>query len=517
MSRFRWAACQLHILQRKRCESDLRKALRELPETLDATYERILLDIPKHEWVYARKALLWICAHDSLPFTMGIPTNCLVSAVFSQDYSGATTEPHAYDLTALQEICGCLIRSSTFEYEYFPVFFPKYQFAVHFPSVSLAHYTVQEFLYSGRISNSKPGYFAMSKESTTREFLGTVLKLCTTIDSTTPPDYFYKSLTDYCREIGRFAPQFWEDIIIQDGDLWDLQIKVLDSLQWKLPSVYDFEVFYANDSPFTLFAWDLTSYNSANRECLVLMRLLDSSAYTMCAKFVDGQDLKSMLCAPISIYIYGDLFYGTALDACHYMIGQKRQYDHVDHLLQICQQRLDATICFLLHLAAHDHYGICEQLPNKGIKCLIEEFFTDRVGPNLAGFALTPLQITLLRWDYAGTELLLRKGANPNGIGDLDGEDFSRLDTSWGQASPLHIIRNARFYLEDQRTLLRDFQDMNQESIGDRPRGIRSRIETLLIEYSAKDFVLDGSGTRVSRGGDAPVVTRDTDFEDDEL
>ncbi|KAF2469240.1 uncharacterized protein BDR25DRAFT_263686 [Lindgomyces ingoldianus] len=70
---FRWAACQLHVLQRKRTEADLRKAITELPETLDETYERILLNIPNDDWAIARKALTWICAHEKLYFRTGIP------------------------------------------------------------------------------------------------------------------------------------------------------------------------------------------------------------------------------------------------------------------------------------------------------------------------------------------------------------------------------------------------------------------------------------------------------------
>jgi len=52
--RFRWAFCQLDRL--RRCLSPrIRRALDELPETLDETYERTLLDIDDENWEYAHR------------------------------------------------------------------------------------------------------------------------------------------------------------------------------------------------------------------------------------------------------------------------------------------------------------------------------------------------------------------------------------------------------------------------------------------------------------------------------
>jgi len=51
-SRFRWVFCQLDKL--RRClPQRIRRALDELPDTLDKTYERTLLDINEENWAYA--------------------------------------------------------------------------------------------------------------------------------------------------------------------------------------------------------------------------------------------------------------------------------------------------------------------------------------------------------------------------------------------------------------------------------------------------------------------------------
>ena len=57
--RFRWAFCQLDRL--RRCLSPrIRQALDELPETLDETYERTLLDINEENWEYAHRLFQYI-------------------------------------------------------------------------------------------------------------------------------------------------------------------------------------------------------------------------------------------------------------------------------------------------------------------------------------------------------------------------------------------------------------------------------------------------------------------------
>jgi hypothetical protein len=54
LDRFRWVYCQLDNL--RRCmPSSIRKALDELPVTLDDTYGRILQNIPKQKWQHAHR------------------------------------------------------------------------------------------------------------------------------------------------------------------------------------------------------------------------------------------------------------------------------------------------------------------------------------------------------------------------------------------------------------------------------------------------------------------------------
>ncbi|TVY27932.1 Vegetative incompatibility protein HET-E-1 [Lachnellula hyalina] len=57
---FRLVALQLEALSRLRAESKIRSAMENLPQTLDAFYDRIILEIPEEDQDYANRALQWI-------------------------------------------------------------------------------------------------------------------------------------------------------------------------------------------------------------------------------------------------------------------------------------------------------------------------------------------------------------------------------------------------------------------------------------------------------------------------
>jgi len=56
-NRFRLVECQLDILKRLYRRSDVQKALKTLPRTLDETYDRILQNIPAEHYEYTRTAI----------------------------------------------------------------------------------------------------------------------------------------------------------------------------------------------------------------------------------------------------------------------------------------------------------------------------------------------------------------------------------------------------------------------------------------------------------------------------
>lgn len=68
-SRFRWAQCQLDSIARARTIREVRRTLASLPQGLDETYNRILVQIPETDEDLFRKLLVWL-AFSFLPLTL---------------------------------------------------------------------------------------------------------------------------------------------------------------------------------------------------------------------------------------------------------------------------------------------------------------------------------------------------------------------------------------------------------------------------------------------------------------
>lgn len=192
-SRFRWAACQIDMLGRLHNVCDIRKALHELPETLDETYERILMKIPQKSSKFAHKVLqlLAFCTADRCGFDK---LNALAEAVIVDvEQLSFSPEKRLLDRNALIEICTCLITVTSED------------------KVILAHYSVKEYLDSERIQLGPATTFQISKIAS--EVLGTTICLVYLLDITYEgvcSDDDYDKMTEdqqkdyHCYEDGKF-------------------------------------------------------------------------------------------------------------------------------------------------------------------------------------------------------------------------------------------------------------------------------------------------------------------------
>src|SRR4051812_15404910 len=87
----------------------IRNALADLPKTLDETYERIFLAIPREDWPFVRHVLTWIHFHSNL-YSENIPSATLLQAAGQTDAGLNTSSPeYFYDEESVKEICGCLV------------------------------------------------------------------------------------------------------------------------------------------------------------------------------------------------------------------------------------------------------------------------------------------------------------------------------------------------------------------------------------------------------------------------
>ncbi|CAJ2511872.1 Uu.00g074970.m01.CDS01 [Anthostomella pinea] len=151
---FRWAICQLDILQRLQTVADIRAALKDLPETLDDTYERIFGSISRYDRTIVQRVLAILC---SLPIRAnGLNLHILWSMVIEEcKYDTDDEQAILGNEDTLKDVCGCLVTSAGTQL------------------VKLAHFTVHEFLVSTRIwknRNADVRFFATSNEMSNLEF-----------------------------------------------------------------------------------------------------------------------------------------------------------------------------------------------------------------------------------------------------------------------------------------------------------------------------------------------------------
>src|SRR5216684_3332995 len=141
LNRFRWVFCQLDTL--RRCvPSSIRKALNELPTTLDETYERALERIPKEKRKHAHH--LFQCLLVTIRPLYVEELAELFAIEFEQDMAPSFNEgwrpANAED--AVLSTCSTLI--SVIENEGSKV-------------VQFSHFSVKEFLTSDRLRTSEIG------------------------------------------------------------------------------------------------------------------------------------------------------------------------------------------------------------------------------------------------------------------------------------------------------------------------------------------------------------------------
>ena len=151
--RFRWAICQLEILRRCKKPSAIKAALKELPATLDDTYERILRNIHPHDFEDARSILKWL-AFAERALTL---EEIAEAAVIRPTGKPIDPDDKLIDLLDVLQICRGLVSLSEERLTICGV-------DQDCRTVRFAHFSVKEYLVSGRIVEESITGFRLSTE-----------------------------------------------------------------------------------------------------------------------------------------------------------------------------------------------------------------------------------------------------------------------------------------------------------------------------------------------------------------
>lgn len=124
-SRFRWVQCQLDEIARLRTDAALKRALNQLPSSIEGSYSRILHNIAPEDITFAKRTLLWL-AHTSTPLAL---PELAEAVVLEPGFNEVDPDSKLNDPNDILEICGSLVTFNTTS-----------------QTARLAHHSVREFL-----------------------------------------------------------------------------------------------------------------------------------------------------------------------------------------------------------------------------------------------------------------------------------------------------------------------------------------------------------------------------------
>jgi len=189
LNRFRWVFCQLDRL--RRCLSPrIRQALDELPETLDETYERTLLDIDKDNWAYAHRLFQCIVVArrplrvEELAEFLAFKCGEGGSLTFEEDW-----RPEDPRDTVLST-CSSLIAIVDIDGS---------------PVMQFSHFSVKEYLTSSRIAEGRVSRYSIPLEPAHLFVTQACLSILLQLDRHVTKEDIEDS------PLARYAGQYWPD------------------------------------------------------------------------------------------------------------------------------------------------------------------------------------------------------------------------------------------------------------------------------------------------------------------
>ncbi|KAF8861178.1 hypothetical protein BDZ45DRAFT_587267 [Acephala macrosclerotiorum] len=489
---FRWVVCQLHTLQRLKGESAIvRIALVNLPKTLDETYERIFLAIPDEDRMIVHEALKWIYYHNRV-YDNNISCPILLQAVErSMPESSSSVRNYLLNEELLRELCGCLITVVSEERKY------RHIIRCTIRSASFAHYTVWEFLASGRIFDTPAAFFVVLEEKTVLKLTKTAMLSVLDIESS---DLYRHNLYDisegdematlineefdaYSIVTSILATREFDRELSDHNELSTLVFRLLDPSKSHYPAfrlvtsqveaglgLYNTEL----KEEFWRLDWNTPSKSA---DAAILTNLLQfNGASELSKKFLERINIQEVLQIQLDLdkaeYIEDRDFktyefqgsivelFATGYD-CRSLI----------QLLEVGSEFIDYSLVLLWCAGFHEHWDKCNNTT-----CGLSKSLQLGVNPNFSGYAVTPLQIAAACWDIYAVELLLEAGADPNGTGDSDGIVWKK-DTRLARFNHLRGVSPTRLCRQFACTHP-DFDDEFDEA--------PPKIEATLLQYGAR-------------------------------
>jgi hypothetical protein len=450
---------------------------------LDETYDRVISSIPKEEQLFVYHILYWISFHGTVyaPYERAISSTVLLEAA-ERSISKASKDPihRFYDMETLRDLCGCLIHVST----------PN-------QGVTFAHYTVKEYLSRTRVYQDPTNLLSVYEPVLKQSFLETIYTETLQLHakgvhqglrdgefSLSVEDEMDRDFYLYCAVSSILSLSIWADEIAENPSTFLLAVDLLDPSKSHAARFWRSLKFFSNDAEHYVRPRGFPSANKAlkiewaheknNIEVIRFFSVLlnqpnQLGSFAMVqislACMVSSDIFQAQVAFTLTLSdSQNPSFTGTIMNVLPQLSAHLSGFTRIFKYLLRCVTASSQGCDIAAYIASHNHRE-CDDF------CPLEYLLFTGGDPNGAGYQIIPLQIAVWNYDYEGTVILLRAGADPNRTGDDDGkmwkedEVWSRFNEVKG-VSPLRILRR---------------------SCGTW-KGNAERIEKALLEHGASEF-----------------------------
>ncbi|KAI9789761.1 MAG: hypothetical protein M1816_005800 [Peltula sp. TS41687] len=367
---FRWVYCQIEALNGCLTLSDLRQTLRELPKTLDETYERILSSIPERYTARVHAALQWLAVSERPMYLEEVAE----AAVLEPYQCTPDAEAKFQNPEAILNICGSLVTETWDMYGR--------------TELRFAHYSVKEYLLSPRIREGPSARFSVIEANAHRFVVNVCLSYLHLFDQ--PESLSTQVLSDHC--LYEYIAKHWPDHFENASSHPDgrFTISLLESMFVTGPrAIYlNWLKVYDPDDPWR-------SSEQATAEDKVALSLYYASMLSL-------TEITSLLLEKGADPNRQGSVYGTALQA-----ASKSRHETIVRLL--LENGADPNL-------QGGEYGTALQAASRnGMETIVRLLLDKGADPNLQGGRYgTALQAASHSGHETIVRLLLDKGADPN-------------------------------------------------------------------------------------------------------
>ncbi|KAF2823360.1 hypothetical protein CC86DRAFT_396160 [Ophiobolus disseminans] len=218
---FRWAVCQLNMLGECRNLAMLRESLATLPETLDKTYDRILCAISRKDCKYAMRMLQWL-TFSARPLSVEEIAE-VVAIDMARDPAFDRNEVLVDPLEAL-DICSSLVTITTKETDGGSGSAQQI--------ITLAHYSVQEYLVSERIKQGSAKQYSMHEAECHSAIMQGSLKYLMQLQQP-----LLEKVLD-ASALAKYSAKFWSSHLQKTGDKMEQASQLAMSLMAREEPAY---------------------------------------------------------------------------------------------------------------------------------------------------------------------------------------------------------------------------------------------------------------------------------------